>query len=105
VNGNVLVTLAIAVGGFFAGSLIVAGIISWIHKSIALRKEGSSWKVVAASSLLNSAPWTIVVAGIFVYFTHSEPWSVWLFAGACVGALYLVGLVAYGERNRKKNAA
>jgi hypothetical protein len=92
--------------GLAAGVLIVSAAVSWLHKMSGIRKEQGGWKAVLLFSLFNSAPWTLVAAGVFAYFTYSQPWAPWLFAGLGAGSLIVAGVVLYiWNAKGKGNAA
>ena len=92
-----------AFGGGVAANIVIALVSSWARAIVEIRRSHSSWRMVAAVSLFNSGPWTLLIAAVFVAFTYSEPWAPWFFGGAAIWFLYIYGLVGFAIWKQKRS--
>jgi zinc transporter ZupT len=103
--------LLAAIGGFLAAMVVVTATSNWGRAIVEVRRtyERHPWRMVVLTSLFNSGPWSLIVAGIFVYYEHSAQWAPWFFGGAAVWLLYVGALMlmvlARSRGKGGKNAA
>ena len=93
--------LGAILAGFVVGNILLAAVVHWMMAVVEIRKLGvpHPWQMVASTSLFNSGPWMLGVAGMFAYYTHSEPWAPWVLGGA-VGWFAYFGLLMATARRR-----
>jgi hypothetical protein len=92
--------------GFFIGNLIFSAIIHWVGLvAEVLKSSAQGWRMAVAVSLFSSGPWTLLVAVVFAYFVHSEPWAPWLFAGVIVALAFFGSFAIVILKNQKRREA
>jgi len=106
-----LIPVALALVGFFVGTLLFARVGRWVVSiyEVVRDKAGASNSPksarLAAAALLNAGPWMLLVALLLAYHVAPEPWAVWLFGGVCAAVVFFSLVSIYFARKAKSSSA